>query len=114
VKYLLLLHVDESKLAGRTDGDAAASLAEYDALIADLQASGAFVAAQRLKPQAMTARLRDGKPQLTDGPFAEAREQLGGFFLVDVPDRDAAARIALRIPVARYGTVEIREVALAR
>jgi len=69
-----------------------------------------LVGAQRLTPKATTARIVDGEPQIFDGPFAETREQIGGYFLVDVPDRDAATKIALRLPGARLGAIEVREV----
>jgi hypothetical protein len=79
-------------------------------LARDLHAAGQFVASSPLQPTstATSVRIRDGKRIITDGPFAETREQLGGYFLIDAGDLDAAVGIASRIPGARYGTVEIR------
>ena len=112
MQYLLLLHADQTTLAARPAAETAAIMAEYDVLIRELRAAGQLLGAQRLHPAGTIARVRDGELQITDGPFAETREQLGGYFLVDVPDRDAAVRIARRIPAVRLGTIEIREVAV--
>jgi hypothetical protein len=81
-------------------------------LAQDLHANGKYLAANPLHPvaTATTVRVRDGKPLVTDGPFAETREQLGGYFLIDAKDIDEAIGVAKRIPAARKGTVEIRPV----
>jgi len=86
--------------------------AESTQLAHDLHASGQYLGANPLHPvsTATSVRLRSGKRVVTDGPFAETREQLGGYFLVDAPDLDAAINIAGRIPAAKVGTVEIRPV----
>jgi hypothetical protein len=81
-------------------------------LTQELNTQGRFVAAAPLYPisTATSVRVRDGKRFITDGPFAETREQLGGYFLIDAPDLDEALNIAARIPGARFGTVEVRPV----
>jgi len=78
----------------------------------DLKGNGQYLSANPLQPTSMatSVRVRDGKRFVTDGPFAETREQLGGYFLIDAKDLDAAIAIAARIPAARKGTVEIRPV----
>ena len=86
---------------------------EQTRAVADkLTARGQYVAGHPLEmsSSATSVRVRDGKRLVTDGPFAETREQLGGYFLVDAPDRDAAVGIAARIPMARRGTIEVRPV----
>jgi hypothetical protein len=106
---MLLIYLDETCLseAERTDCDR-----ESTKLAHDLQARGHFLATGPLQPvaTATNVRIREGRRLITDGPFAEAREPLGGFFLVDVQDLDAAIEIAGRIPGARKGSVEIRPV----
>jgi hypothetical protein len=109
MKYMLLIYGDE------TVADDAAREACYDEstqLARNLAAANQFLAAAPLRPTrtATSVRVRDGKRLVTDGPFAETREQLGGYFLIDVPDLDAALGVAERIPGARYGTVEVRPV----
>jgi hypothetical protein len=95
-----------------TDTERQACYQESTQLCHDLNAGGRFLAASPLYPAATatSVRVRDGKPLVTDGPFAETREHLGGYFLIDAPDLDEAIRIAARIPGARKGTVEIRPV----
>ena len=85
---------------------------ESTRLTQDLEASGQYLAAAPLHPTSMatSVRVRDGKRLVTDGPFAETREQLGGYFLIDANDLDEALGIATRIPAARTGTVEVRPV----
>jgi hypothetical protein len=81
-------------------------------LARDLHASGKYLAASPLHPTATatSVRVRDGKPLVTDGPFAETREQLGGYYVINARDLDEAITIAARIPVARVGTIEIRPI----
>lgn len=85
---------------------------ESAALSRDLNTQGKYISAGPLHPTttATSLRLRDGKRLVTDGPFAETREQLGGYYLIDAHDLDEAMKIAERIPVAKYGTIEIRPV----
>ena len=96
----------------RPETERVGMLQESVALCQELHASGQYLSAAPLHPSSETVcvQLRDGKPLVTDGPFAETREQLGGYFLVDAKDRDDAIQIAARIPGARIGTVEIRPV----
>jgi hypothetical protein len=84
--------------------------AESGELVRDIKAKGQFLATSPLHPTptATSVRVREGKRMVTDGPFAETREQLGGYYLVDVPDLDDAIEIAARIPGARTGTIEVR------
>lgn len=109
MKYMLLIYLDEQAL---TEAEREQCYAESTRLAHELNAKGHYLAAAPLHPTATatSVRVRDGKPVVTDGPFAETREQLGGFYLVDAKDLDEAIRIAARIPPARVGTVEIRPV----
>ena len=112
MQYLLLIYGAESDWAKLTPDEAARSTAEYGKFTQDIKASGHFIAADRLKPvhTATTVRVRDGKTTTTDGPFAETREQLGGFYLIEAKDLDEARAIAARIPAARHGSVEVRPI----
>ncbi len=107
MKYLLLIYLDEQAL---NETERQECYLESTQLAHDLKASGHYLGANPLQPTAMatSVRMRDGKRVVTDGPFAETREQLGGYFLIDAKDLDAAIEIAARIPMARKGTVEVR------
>jgi hypothetical protein len=109
MQYLLLIYSAESDEAAL---DQAAVMAEYGVFTQGIIQNGNFKAADRLKPvaTATTVRIRDGKTLTTDGPFAETREQLGGYYLVEAKDLDEATAIAAKIPTARYGSVEVRPV----
>jgi hypothetical protein len=109
MKYLLLIYGDEHALS---ETEREACYAESTQLAHQLTSSGQYLAANPLHPTSMATsiRVRDGKRFVTDGPFAETREQLGGYFLIDAKDLDEAIGIAARIPIARKGTVEIRPV----
>jgi hypothetical protein len=109
MKYLLLVYVEEQVLS---DADRQKCYKESAQLARDLHASGNYLAASPLHPTstATSVRVREGKPLVTDGPFAETREQLGGYYLINARDLDEAIAIAARIPVARVGTIEIRPV----
>ena len=109
MKYMLLIYQDENAL---DDAEREACYRESSTLSHDLAASGKFLAASPLEPTALatSVRVRDGKRLVTDGPFAETREQLGGFYLIDASDLDEAIGIAARVPMARKGTVEVRPV----
>jgi hypothetical protein len=109
MKYMLLIYSDEQTW---TDSERAHCFAESTQLTHDLNAAGQYLGASPLHPvaAATSVRIRNGKRLVTDGPFAETREQLGGYFLIEAPDLDAAIGIASRIPGARKGTVEIRPV----
>ena len=107
MQYMLLIYSAESDDANQ---DQAAILAEYGAFTQGIVQSGAFKAADRLRPvaTATTVQVRDGKTLTTDGPFAETREQLGGYYLVEAKDLDEATTIAAKIPTARHGSIEVR------
>jgi hypothetical protein len=105
MKYLCLVYGEEELVRHVPD-------AECVACNEALQANGQRIAAEALQPvrTATTVRVRDGRATVTDGPFAETKEQLAGFYLIDVPDLDDAIRVAEKIPAARVGSVEIRPV----
>ena len=109
MKYLLLIYSDERALS---EIEREACYVESAQLAHEIKSSGQYLAANPLHPTstATSVRVRDGKRFVTDGPFAETREQLGGYFLVDAKDLDEAIGIAARIPMVRKGTVEIRPV----
>ena len=109
MKYLLLIYADEQAW---TQDERELCYRESTELAHQLHAKGHFVATAPLHPvaTATSVRVREGKALITDGPFAETREQLGGFFLIDAKDLDEAIAIAGQIPGARKGTVEIRPV----
>jgi hypothetical protein len=109
MKYMLLIYMDELAL-GETEREEC--YIESTQLAHDLKAKGQYLAASPLQPTALatSVRLREGKQLVTDGPFAETREQLGGYYLVNVNHLDEAINIAARIPMAKKGTVEIRPV----
>ena len=114
MKYLCLICAEPRHMMEyRTPTDAAEHFEEYQAFTRDIRKSGHFVAANRLKPpsEAVTVRVRDGKITTTDGPFAETKEHLGGYYVLEAQDLDEAVRLAARIPGARYGCVEVRPVA---
>lgn len=109
MKYMLLIYADEQVW---TEAERQHCYGESTRLAHELKSNGQFLATSPLQPvsTATSVQVRDGKLIVTDGPFAETREQLGGYFLVDAHDLDAAINIAGRIPAARKGTVEIRPV----
>ena len=110
MKYMLLIYGDENGLSETERKDC---YAESTQLAHNLHASGMYLAANPLHPTAMatSVRVRDGKRLVTDGPFAETREQLGGYYLIDAKDLDAAIEAAARLPGARFGKIEIRPIA---
>jgi hypothetical protein len=109
VKYMLLIYLDETSL---DEAERNACYRESTDLAHRLHAAGQYVGASPLQPTstATSVQMRNGKRIVTDGPFAETREQLGGFFLIDAKDLDEALAIAERVPMARHGTVEVRPV----
>ena len=109
MKYMLLIYHDERALS---EAERAECYAESARLAGEIHARGQYLAANPLHPTstATTVRVRNGKRLVTDGPFAETREQLGGYFLIDARDLDEAIAVAARIPMARKGTVEVRPV----
>ena len=109
MKYMLLIYSDENAW---TDSTREHCFAESVQLTRQLHEAGQYLGASPLHPvaTATSVRVRDGKRLVTDGPFAETREQLGGYFLIDAKDLDEAIAVAGRIPAARLGTVEVRPV----
>ena len=109
---MLLIHHDEVAFAERADSERHGLLQESVQLANTLHADGKYFSAAPLHPSGETrcVQVRDGQRLVTDGPFAETREQIGGYFLVDAKDLDEAIQIAARIPGARIGTVEVRPV----
>jgi len=105
MKYLCLVYADESRLAEVPDSECVA----YDSAIRD---SGHCISSEALQPveTATTVRVRSGKVSITDGPFAETKEQLAGFYLVEARDLNEAIQVAARIPPARVGSVEVRPI----
>lgn len=110
MKYILLIYNAESAWDGQTQEQQNAEYAEYSNLSSGLREKGQLVLSEVLHPiaQATSVRTRDGKTLITDGPFAETKEQFGGFYLIDVPNIDDAVEVAKKIPSVRYGTIEIR------
>ncbi len=113
MKYMLLIYHDEPTWDALTVAEKQEIYLEYRNLIQELQPGGVYLAGDELQPTATarTVRVREGKPMITDGPFAETREQLGGFFLIEARDISEANAIAARIPSARTGSIEVRPVA---
>jgi hypothetical protein len=109
MKYMMLIYLKETVL---NEGEREACYKESAKLCHELSGNGQFIAASPLQPvaTATSVRLREGKRLVTDGPFAETHEQLGGYFLVDAPNLDEAIAIASKIPGAKVGTVEIRPI----
>jgi hypothetical protein len=108
--YLMLIYQDDAKMEAATPEEQAAIGKGYGELNAFLAKSGALRGTATWPAGITTVRSRDGKTLTTDGPYAETSERVGGFFLVDVEDLDAAIKIAERVPGTRYGAVEIRPV----
>jgi hypothetical protein len=112
MKYLCLIYSDRAKIDALPKDELDALVAEYFALSDTLKQSGRYLGGEALQPvrMAKTIRIRNGKVSMTDGPFAETKEQLGGFYLIDAKDLDDAIRVAARVPAARWGSVEVRPV----
>ena len=112
MKYILLIYGNEAGMAKRTPEEGMATVKEYVAVADGLRANGQMVVAERLQATstATAVRVRDGKTLATDGPFAETKEQLGGFYLIDVKDIDEAIGVAARLPASRSGCVEVRPI----
>jgi hypothetical protein len=110
MKYLLLIYDNEQVWAKMSEAQGREMYAEYGKFTADIQKSGHMQNGAQLQPiaTATSVRVRDGKRVVTDGPFAETREQLGGFYLVEAKDLDEAIEIGSRIPSAKTGTIEVR------
>jgi hypothetical protein len=109
MKYMLLVYLDEKNLS---EDERQECYKDSARLARDLDSTGKYLDASplQLTSMATTVRIRKGKRLITDGRFAETREQLGGYYLIDTGDLDEAISIATRVPIARFGTIEIRPV----
>ena len=112
MQYLLMLYANEGGWSKLTPAEQQQGMAAYKAYTEALSKSGALVGSNRLQAvsTATTVRIADGKTHVLDGPYAETKEQLGGYYLIDAPDLDAAIAWAARCPGAGHGTVEVRPV----
>ena len=110
MKYMLLIYHDEQSWDAIDESERQQIYGEYRKLREQLVSRGQFVTGSQLQPisTATTVRVRDGKELVTDGPFAETHEQLGGYFLIEAENLDEATSIAAQIPSARTGTIEVR------
>jgi hypothetical protein len=112
MRYLCLIYDDETRLAARSQTEADAFMDEYVAFTEAIRTSGHYLGGEALDAvqTATTVRVRHGKVSTTDGPFAETKDQLGGFYLIEARDLNEAIQLAARIPSARQGSVEVRPV----
>ena len=112
MQYLMLLYAAESQFQQMTPEQQAAGAGEYMKFTEQIKARGNWVGSNRLRPvaSATTVRVRDGKRVVTDGPFVETKEQLGGYYLVEAKDLDEALALAAQCPGARHGAIEVRPV----
>jgi hypothetical protein len=112
MQYLLLIYLPETQWETLGEAEKQKIYGQYRDLIGDLQSTGKYLGGNELQPTstATTVRVRNGKKAVTDGPFAETKEQLGGYFLVEAKDLDEAMAIAARIPSATTGSIEVRPV----
>jgi len=114
MQYLLLIYSNETAWNAMSGEELGKIYSEYMAYTADIKKSGNYIGGNPLQPvtTATTVRIRDGKRAVTDGPFAETKEQLGGYYLVDAKDLDEAISLGARIPGAKYGSIEVRPIQL--
>jgi hypothetical protein len=112
MKYLLLIYANEADMQAATKAETDQMHAAYGAYTEAMQKAGVIVGGERLRPttSASTVRIAGGKTQVLDGPYAETKEQLGGYYMIDVPDLDAALSWAARCPGAGRGAVEVRPI----
>jgi hypothetical protein len=113
MRYLCLIYDEEKKLTEMSKSDADAFMGEYFAFTEGIKKSGHHLGGEALQPvqTATTVRVRNGKVATTDGPFAETKEQLGGYYLIEARDLNDALQVAAKIPSARLGSVEVRPIA---
>jgi hypothetical protein len=113
MKYMLLIYLNERQWGSLSAEERQQIYSEYRQFSEEIQSSNNYISGSELAPttSATSVRVRDGKPLVTDGPFAETREQLGGYYLVEAKDLDQAISLAERIPSAKSGTIEIRPLA---
>ncbi len=112
MKYLCLIYDEEKKIGSMPKNESDAFMGEYFAFTEGIQKTGHYLGGNALKPvqTATTVRVRNGKVSTTDGPFAETKEQLGGYYLIDARDLNDAIQVAAKIPSARIGSVEVRPI----
>jgi hypothetical protein len=112
MKYLCLIYDEEKKLAAMSQTDSDAFMGEYFAFTEGIKKSGHYIGGEALQPvqTATTVRVRNGKVSTTDGPFAETKEQLGGFYFINARDLNDAIQVASKIPSARLGSIEVRPI----
>jgi hypothetical protein len=112
MKYLLMIYVSEAAEAAMPAAETAKIHQAYGAYTEALIKSGVLLGGERLRPvaDATSVRVRNGKTEVLNGPYAETREQLGGYYMIDVPDLDAALSWAARIPSSAHGTIEVRPI----
>jgi hypothetical protein len=112
MQYLLMIHVDETAMANARKEDAQAVMAAYGGYTQAMREAGVWRGGERLHPAANAAvvRIRDGKTSVVNGPYAETKEQLGGYYLIEAPDLDAAIAWAARCPGAAHGAIEVRPI----
>ena len=112
MKYLLLIYGNEADFAGLSEAEQGGVFGEYMAFSSAIMKSGHYLGGEALEPvaTATTVRLKNGKPLTTDGPFAETKEQLGGYYLVEAKNLDEAIALAARIPTHGMGSVEVRPI----
>lgn len=112
MQYMLLIYANEKDWDKQTPEEMGQVMGEYGAFTDSIVKSGNYKAGEPLEPTsaATTVRVRGGKTQVTDGPFAETREQLGGFYWIEAPNLDEAIKVAARIPSARNGSIEVRPI----
>ena len=116
MQYLLLIHDDEATRSSLSDGERNAMFAEYGAFSQALREAGAYIDGNQLQPTATatTVRVRGGQQVVTDGPFAETKEALGGYYVIEAESIDEAIEWAAKVPSARFGTIELRPLVPAR
>ncbi len=112
MQFLCLIYEAESLMASRTEQENGQIFQQYMTYTDDIKSSGHFVGGEALQPisTATTIRIRDGERVITDGPFAETKEQLGGYYLLECDSLDEAIEQASKIPSAKYGTIEVRPI----
>jgi hypothetical protein len=112
MKYLCLIYDDETQWSRMNKEQSAAMMGDYGKFTQDIQKSGHFIGGNALQPtpSATTVRLRNGSISTTDGPFAETKEQLGGYYLIEARDLNDAIQVAGRVPGARNGSIEVRPI----
>jgi hypothetical protein len=112
MKYLLLIYESEQAFAGLSEAEQGKIFEEYMTYTRGIKKSGNYIGGEALQPisDATTVRVKNGKTVTTDGPFAETREQLGGYYLVEAKDLDEAIKLAAGIPASRTGSIEVRPI----